>query len=852
MNETPMMRQYAAVKAQHPHALLFYRMGDFFELFGDDALCAADVLGVALTRRRTAKEGDEGTPMCGVPAHAVDSYIAKALNAGFKVALCDQTETPEQAKARGGSGALISRDVVRLYTGGTLTEDTLLTSTTNSFLLFIAVDEKNKCGLCWVDISTGDVLVGSCMHDELPSHVSRIMPSEIVAAENVLSTLTHPCKTIFIPQGDDNVLGTLCPPTLPPLQRVALNGAVSYIRSTQMGKLPPLRAPTIIAPHAGLALDAHTRTHLELLAPLRADEKTEKSKKPTTLFAAIDHTKTAAGARLLKQWVLNPLTDLPAIHARQTHIQLLTTERDLRRELQTRLGTLPDVERALTRLGLGRGSPRDVAAIRTTLLHLPALAKLLQPFTVFEVFHKTMQRFEKLATHLHAVLADDNLPLLAREGGFVKNGFCDKLDAFRTLARDGLSLLQALEKRESDRTGISSLKIKYNKVWGYFIEITNTHKDKVPNDFIHRQTTSTGARFSTTALMELERNLSAAEANALNREQEIFAELVSAITARSTDILHTAHKLAELDVLQCASELITRARYVLPVVDGSAIFSITQGRHAVVEHATTNFIANDTELSNHTFVLLTGPNMAGKSTYLRQVALVVVLAQMGFPVPAQSAHIGIVDKLFTRIGAADNLTAGHSTFMVEMLETANILTQATEKSLVLLDEIGRGTATYDGLAIAWATTEHLATEKKCRGIFATHYHELTVLAEQISTLKNLHVAVKEWQGDIVFLHQVKPGAASGSFGVHVARLAGMPTNVVARATDILMGLEKSSAGKAAASGRDLPLFTAPVAAPSKNSVVEEKVLAAPLDELSPREAHALLYDLKKLAEGAKA
>lgn len=857
VTNTPMMQQYFELREQYPDFLLFYRMGDFFELFGDDALVASEVLQITLTRRKTAKDGDEGIPMCGVPHHAAEGYIAKLLECGFKVALCEQTETPEQAKKRGGSKALVKREVTRLYTGGTLTEDSMLEAARDNYLLALAANGQD-IALAWLDLSNGQFEVTSVAAPRLDSELARLNPAEIIldgVVAKQFETQLKPWQAQLTRQDSlfasrhwqDELCRLLKVATLESfgfqsdLQEQAAYAAVQYAHLTQLGKLPALQHPKVLKTGHFLQLDAATRQNLELTQTLQGQRK-------GSLLHIIDHTATAAGARLLSNWLSAPLTDVNAIHARQDAIRHLSANPQVRKDLHSMLAKTADLNRALSRLTLGRGGPRDLHAIRATLKQLPTLADtvcqgdMATPDLLYNATSK-LAGFDELACLLDRALEEDNLPMQARDGGFIRHGFDARLDEQMNLAKNGKTLLQELECNEAERTGISSLRIKYNKVWGYFIEVTKTNAGRVPEDYVHRQTTTNAQRFSTAKLMELERDLSAAQSQLLNLEMETYAHLVDQVNTNAPTLRKAAESLAYLDVLACGAILSEKYAYNLPTIDNSNAFHLEEARHPVVAQTVDEFIANDCDLSGHQLWLITGPNMAGKSTFLRQNALITILAQMGLPVPAERAHIGVVDRIFTRIGASDNLAKGQSTFMVEMVETAAILNGATEHSLVILDEIGRGTATYDGLAIAWSCVEHLVSKTRCRGLFATHYHELTSLAEAHTTLKNHHAAVKEWDGRIVFLHSIKPGAAPRSYGIHVAKLAGLPPTTVRRAEQILKQLETSAPSQPT----EMPLFAAPDETPAPlPSPLEEKLLEISLDDMTPRQAQDVLYELRTL------
>lgn len=857
MQHTPMMQQYLATKAKYPDFLLFYRMGDFFELFGDDALLAHKILNITLTQRRTSKDED-GIPMCGVPFHAADGYIAKLVKAGQRVALCEQTETPEEAKQKRGSGALVQRDVVRLFTAGTLTEDAMLAATDNNYLAAIA-SHKQNIALAWLDMSTGEFKVMETSPATLANDLLRVQPSELVVSDALAklyadelmpwdNKLRIKPNTHFAADRTTAILcdaykvKTLQAYVLPSDASVAACGAVvDYVRETQMDKLPVLAVPQVIAQFDTLQLDANTRANLELL-------QTAHGTQEGSLFHAINRCVTAAGARLLKAWLSAPLTDIPEIEARQNALAQLLAKQPLCKELREELRRTADLGRALSRITLGRASPRDLGSVRQTLQQLPDLQKQLGGVADLKKLVVGFDGFGELGSLLQKTLQDDPLPILARDGGYVRTGFCADFDGHKSLATNGLQHLQQMEREEAERLGISSLKIKYNKVWGYFIEVTSTHKEKIPSDYIHRQTTVSTQRFSTPALMDLERSLSAADANALQREREIFGELCAAITARAPALLQVAEQLASLDVLAGGAVLAQERDYTRPRMMHDLEFVIEQGRHPVVEQTVERFMPNNCDLSDGQLWVLTGPNMAGKSTFLRQNALLAILAQMGYFVPAKQATIGVIDRIYTRIGAADDLARGQSTFMVEMVETANILNNATPRTLVILDEIGRGTATFDGLSIAWACLEHLTDQTRCRGLFATHYHELTKLAEKSPRLKNHFVAVREWSGDIIFLHEVKTGVSPRSYGIHVGQLAGLPKTVIRRAQELLTKLENDKQHSKNLDATDqFGLFNSqPIV--QNISPLESKLKGMDIDALSPRDAQDVLYQLKALTK----
>jgi DNA mismatch repair protein MutS len=842
--DTPMMQQYKRIKAEYAGFLLFYRMGDFYELFGDDAVKASGILDITLTQRRSSKEV-EGVPMCGVPFHAAEGYIAKLLKNKQKVALCEQTETPAQAKEKRGNGALVNREVIRLYTSGTLTEDSMLKSDENNYL--VAINSlRGQMAISWSDLSTGEFLVSDTSIETLAADIARLNPQEIVLTEALFKRhyeLLAFYKEIITPVENDLFDITPTSETYPNLsQQTTAGGLLKYIEKTQIDKTPVLKAPQTLSADSFLYMDAATRHNLELTHTLKGERK-------NSLMASIDRTITPSGSRKLSQWITSPLQNIDLIQQRQNVIKEFKNDLPNRTHIRELLKQTSDIGRSISRITLDRSGPRDLQAVSKTLELFPEIMMALSAYKENKTvasYISSFSHFNILSNVLMKALINDALPLLARDGNFIQNSYCEELNKYKNLTSNGLNLLKELERSEAESTGISSLRIKYNKVWGYFLEVTKTHAKKVPENYIHRQTTTNAQRFSTTELMELEREYSSAEAYTLKREMEIFSELVILVKEQASLLLDAAESLASLDVLVAGAELAEQKNYNQPTIDNSFAFDIENGRHPVVECVEDQFIPNNTDLSNNEIWLVTGPNMAGKSTFLRQNALIAILAHMGYFVPATKAHIGLVDRIFTRIGAADELSKGQSTFMVEMVETANILNNSTERSLVVLDEIGRGTATYDGLSIAWACIEHLLIHNKCRGIFATHYHEMTKLAEDFPKLKCYHVAAKEWEGSIIFLHQIKEGASPGSYGIHVGQLAGLPKSVTQRASHILSQLEKTGA-KGEQVSSQMNFFQAQPQI-SKKSKVEEALHTILVDELTPREAHELLYDLKSMVK----
>jgi len=880
---TPMMEQYLEIKAAHPGLLLFYRMGDFYELFFEDAEIASKTLGIVLTKR--GKHQGLDIPMCGVPVERSEDYLHRLISAGHRVAVCEQTENPAEARARGNK-SVVRRGVVRLVTPGTLTEDTLLDARANNYLLSIARARASaggdRIGLAWIDISTSEFMVTECSTGELAATLSRINPNEIIVTDALygdteLGALLRewPAVTPLTRDYFDSATAErrLCDyfavatmdglSAMSRLEATAASAAVTYIDRTQVGKRPPLSPPTREAAGTTMAIDPATRANLELTRTLSGERR-------GSLLDAIDCTVTSAGSRLLAQRLAAPLTDSATIARRLDAIGAFVTDTAARDDLREVLRTAPDMSRALARLSVARGGPRDLAALRDGILAADrALARLAQleapPQDVVAIMAALRQPARELAREFERALAEQ-LPLIKRDGGFVREGYDSSLDETRNLRDASRLVVAAMQARYADVTFIKGLKIRHNNVLGYFVEVTAQHGDKLMTaplnaTFIHRQTLAGQVRFTTSELGEIEARIANAGDRALGLELEIFERLNAMVAAASDDLRAAAHGFAMLDVATALAKLAIDDNYVRPEVDTSLGFAIEGGRHPVVEHALRRdgqpFIANACDLSpgpqqtSGQIWLITGPNMAGKSTFLRQNALIALMAQIGSFVPATRARIGIVDRLFSRVGAADDLARGRSTFMVEMVETAVILNQASERSLVILDEIGRGTATFDGLSIAWAAIEHLHESNRCRALFATHYHELTALSAKLPRLFNATVRVKEWQGDVVFLHEVLPGSADRSYGIQVAKLAGLPAPVIARAKSVLAKLEAQDRGQTAkALADDLPLFAVPSRAaaepapPSEAELLMEAVKALHPDEMSPREALDALYALK--------
>jgi len=870
---TPMMAQYLEIRAQHPEALLFYRMGDFYEMFFDDAVAAAEALDIALTRR--GKHLGEDIPMCGVPVVRAEDYLLQLIRKGFRVAIAEQVEDPAEARKRGAK-SVVKREVVRLVTPGTLTEDSLLEARRHNFLAAFA-EVRGEGALAWADISTGALRVTPCPLVRLGPELARLGPRELLVAdgggvppalaEEAGAALTPLARSAF----DSTAAGRrLCAlfevATLDAFgafgraELAALGGLVEYLDLTQRGNLPLLRPPVREAEGAAVEIDAATRRSLELV-------QGPGGARAGSLLATVDTTVTAAGARLLERRLSAPARDPAEIGERQDAVAFLLDEGRLRADLRAALRGVPDIDRALSRLGLGRGGPRDLAAIRDGLARAATIAEALPEAapTRLRAAAGFLTGHEALHGLLAAALVAEP-PLLARDGGFIAAGHDPDLDAARELRDEGRGVIARLQADYAREAGVPGLKIRHNNVLGYFIETTATHAERMRSPplsgrFIHRQTTAGQVRFTTVELSDLEARILNAGNRALEIETRLFAGLVAAVRAGAGPLAEAAAALAEIDLAAAAADLAAARDWCRPVVDAGRDFAVDGGRHPVVEAALARdgqrFVANDCDLSEGGLWLLTGPNMAGKSTFLRQNALIAILAQAGLYVPARAARIGVVSQIFSRVGASDDLARGRSTFMVEMVETAAILNRADDRALVILDEIGRGTATWDGLSIAWAVLEHLHDVNRCRAIFATHYHEMTALAGKLARVSNATVAVREWQGDVIFLHEVQRGAADRSYGVQVARLAGLPAVVVERARVVLEALEKGEREGGVARAAlidDLPLFAAarpaPPSAPSapaRADPVAARLAEVLPDELSPREALALVYELKALA-----
>jgi DNA mismatch repair protein MutS len=872
---TPMMGQYLEIKAVNPGYLLFYRMGDFYEMFFEDAEIASRALGIVLTKR--GKHHGADIPMCGVPVHAAQDYLKKLIALGHRVAICEQVEDPAEAKKR-GSKSPVKRDVVRLVTAGTITEDDLLPARASNYLAALAMLRHGDAdfALAFADVSTGELSVLSVPAGAIGDELARIAPAELLYTEATRAALgslkvglPQDTALVVLPMeafGSAGAAGALAasfgeridPSAYSRVERAALGALIGYVTDSQRGVAVALRPPQHDRPQSHMAIDAATRTSLELL-------ETQRGTVRGSLLGEIDECVTPAGSRLLARRLGAPLCDPAEITARLETVDALVGDTMLTTRLRQALKAVPDLTRALTRLALDRGGPRDLIAVSR------AIAGAGELYSALAGLYAAPEQLASIATTLAAAPSDladelaraidDDAPLLARDGGFTRRGYDAGLDAERALASETRAVVAALQARLCDETGIRTLRIKHNGQLGYFIEVAAAHGMKLVEDplrqtFIHRQTMSSAMRFTTRELSDLEARIAAAHDKALAIELRIFTRLVAAVRERTETLRELADALAALDVATGLAHLAATRAYARPRVDNSLAFEIRGGRHPVVElsvkSAGAPFVANDTDLTGGALWLVTGPNMGGKSTFLRQNALIAILAQAGSFVPAESAHLGVVDRVFSRVGASDDIAHGRSTFMVEMVETAAILNRATKASLVILDEIGRGTATFDGLSIAWAAAEALHNETGCRALFATHFHEMTALAKTLARVRNVTMAVREWEGEVVFLHEVVAGAADRSYGIQVARLAGLPSAVLERARQVLGVLESRASGGSAPMLDDLPLFAA-APAPRKPEINPLDAMLDQLrpDDLSPREALELIYELKKARDAGR-
>jgi DNA mismatch repair protein MutS len=862
-----MMQQYLELKAQADGCLLFYRMGDFFELFFDDARTASGVLDIALTSR--GEHGGEPVPMCGVPVHSAEGYLARLIKAGCRVAIAEQVETPDEAKARArregspSSKALVKRDIVRFVTAGTLTEEALLEPRRANMLAALC-DVRGMIGIAACDISTGRMELEECAPDAMAAALARIGASEVVAPEDWEAApddaIARPRRDFASDEGEGRLKSVHGVATLDGFgdfsraMLAAAGGLLAYLDHAGRGQLPFLLPPAMRDGARVLAMDEATRASLEIL-------QSQQGGRAGSLIAAIDRCVTGAGARQLAEDLSAPLLDREAIEARLALVQFFHDDPILRADLREVLRALPDIGRALGRVVAGRGSPRDLGQVRDGLAEARRIRDHLQAKpdrpALLDALLPAMGGHGALVDHLQRALVPSP-PTERSQGGFIAEGYDAALDELREVSGNARRAIAALEAKYRGETGISSLKIKHNGVLGYFIEVPSRHADALmapDSGFSHRQTMKGAVRFNSLSLHEEASRIAEAGGHALAAEEAHFEELVGEVVTAREAIAATAAALARIDVAAGQAERAAEGGWCRPTIADDRALAIRGGRHPVVEAALAasgeRFVANDCTLApDDRLWLIGGPNMGGKSTFLRQNALIVLLAQAGGFVPAASAEIGLVDRLFSRVGASDNLARGRSTFMVEMVETAAILAQASERSFVILDEVGRGTSTYDGLALAWAVVEAVHETNRCRCLFATHYHELSRLAESCDALSLHHVRAREWKGDLVLLHELAEGPADRSYGLAVARLAGVSQQVVGRARAVLDRLEKGRAetGGLAAGLGDLPLFAAAAEAQEEQcDALRDRLRGLDIDALSPREALDVLYELKTQA-----
>jgi len=870
-NTTPMMRQYFSIKEKNPDCLLFFRLGDFYELFFQDAIETSKALDITLTKRGKSGEGKD-IPMCGVPVHAYEAYLARLIRQGYSVAIVDQVEKPEDAKKR-GAGSIVKRDVVRIVTPGTLTEDTLLEAGQNNYLASISLIKNNNLSVAYVDISTGQFFIEDANKKGLLSILTRMQPKEILISESVYGSeeireiWQYWSKKIKIlpdvrfnkQSGENQMLKAFNVASIYGLgdfseTRIQAVGALlDYVHLTQQGRAPRLESPKIINTGNFVQMDSATFRSLELL-------QTQQGQRKGSLFHCLNKTVTASGARLLASRISLPFREKKDIEARLDVVNYMINSFKSVEKLRELLGKTVDVQRVISRISLGRAGPRDLGGLRDTLLSFGEIDKILegahreeQSGTFQGKLVEALQGFDSLWKLLDDSLQDE-LPLLARDGGFIKSSYDQELGELRNLKNTSFQKIKNMQKMYSSCTGVSNLKIKHNNMLGYYIEVTSINAAKLQenNDFIHRQTLANNMRFSTKELVELEQNLSQMQEKTLHIELKIFSEIIEAILKKTEELIKASRSLAELDLLISFALIAKQRGYVRADIENSEVVEIEEGRHPVVESSKiegTSFISNDCFLTSEKNIwVITGPNMAGKSTFLRQNALIVLMAQMGSFIPAKKAKIGLVDRIFSRVGASDDLARGQSTFMVEMLETALILNQATEKSFVILDEVGRGTATYDGLSIAWSCLEYIHRQNKSRCLFATHYHELAEQENYLDRLAAYTVKVEEWEKKIVFLYKIIKGRAGRSYGIHVAELAGIPKSVIDRAKILLKKLEKENKKSSLKpDDRDMPLFQEEdISALEQKKALKiyEKLEGLDLNNISPRQALDLLYQLK--------
>jgi DNA mismatch repair protein MutS len=865
-NLSPAMRQFQHFKAKHPDCILFFRMGDFCETFYEDAKTCSKVLGLTLTSRD--KGSANPVPLAGVPYHAIDGYLKKMLQAGYRVAVCEQMEDPKTAKG------VVKRDVVRIVTPGTLTDDMLLEDKKDNFLCAIDLDVKGYAALSWVDISTGHFFVQRVLEKELLSELQRLAPAECLLADrrgelfevetrrlaNDIGRLTRAIITerpswYFDPhQAQQRLLKHFGVATLEGFgigdgdqDLIPPAGAVlEYLSETQRTTLGHIQSLRRISRKEYLQIDPVSLRSLEVLQTIRAESRRG------SLLTCLDETLTGMGGRMFRNWLCMPLCDVASIELRQDAVQELKENSQVLTPIRELLSNIADTERIAARISTLRASPRDLLGLARTLRQVPKLRQLLGGLQagLNSQLAQQCDSMDELAELLESAV-EPECPTHLRDGGVIRSGFSPELDRLRSISTDGQSWLRNYQKQEAQRTGIANLKVGFNKVFGYYIEITNASADKAPADYIRKQTVKNAERYITEQLKEYENEVLTAEERALELEQKLFEDLRAQAAQYIPRLQRLADTVAQCDCLACLAYVAGRRNYNRPKVTDDGRLTIREGKHPVLaEMLGAEFVPNDVELGDGQgdIAVITGPNMSGKSTYIRQTALLVLMAQAGSFIPAKESEIGLVDRIFTRVGASDELVRGQSTFMVEMTETANIINNATAKSLVILDEVGRGTSTYDGLALAWAITEHLATRLKCRTLFATHYHELTELAELFGNIRNCNVAVREWMDEVVFLHRILPGGTDKSYGIHVAKLAGLPKPILTRSNEILEELESAFAKEATGARLAKHKTKEPdgdALFVQKHKSVLDKLASTDVNHLTPLEAINLLSQIKR-------
>lgn len=859
-----MMEQYNRIKSRHKDSLLFFRMGDFYEMFFEDAKTASRVLGIALTSR---SKGEDAVPMAGVPYHAADSYVSRLIKQGYKVAICDQIQDPLDAKG------LVEREVTRVITPGTVTEDSLLEEKNNNYLAAISAKGEDV-GLSWLDLSTGRFEAEDIDIKGLASELARLNPSECLLPENLAKNMPFPLDSIMDETGSmistrpdwefshdtayrsltehfgtASLRGFGCDDL--GLSLGAAGAIILYLRETQKASLNHIRQINRFSYNEYLVLDRSTQYSLELTETMRTNEK------EGSLLGVLDQTHTSMGGRLLRDWIMTPLKDEGAIRYRQEGVKELFENIVLRREIKNILKEIYDIERIAVKISCGRANPRDLISLKQSLKLLPKLKETIArcKSDMITTLYRDLDIVEEARVLIGAAIVLEP-PINLKEGGIIREGYSNDLDELRNISKNGKGWIANFQAEEIKRTGIQSLKVSFNKVFGYYIEVTNVNKDKIPEGYIRKQTLKNAERYITSDLKEYETKVLTADERAKGIEYELFQKIRDEVATYTPRLQKTSDVIAKLDVIASLANVAAENGYVMPEVFEGLELTISDGRHPVLDKklGAEEFVPNDTELDGgeSRIKIITGPNMAGKSTYIRQVALIVILAQMGSFIPAREARIGIVDRIFTRVGAADELSKGQSTFMVEMNEVANILNNATQRSLIILDEVGRGTSTFDGVSIAWAVTEYIYEHIKARTLFATHYHELTELSLLFPGIKNYNIAVKEWGDEIIFLRKIIEGGTDKSYGIHVARLAGIPKEVINRSRMILSNLEaggidednkpkfapdKKVAGKN--QPKQLSLFSPP------NEAIIESIKRLDISQMTPLDALNKLNEIQK-------